>query len=217
MRDDEQLQRDLTKIALVSLDGRDFVLAGSGAIREHGLVDRLTHDVDLFTDNPDAAAFDDGVDGLVDELRRAGYGVDERRRAVLFATLAITAADGRTVEMDLGQDWREREPARFAVGPVLSVEDAVASKLDALYTRRETRDYIDVDAIRSSGRFTDAELLELTARRDRGFDVPMLIPQLEWVTRIGPVRFAEYGIDEAGHAALTSRFLAWADELRTAD
>ena len=48
MNDDEELQRDLTRVALTALDGRAFALAGSGAIREHGMVDRLTHDVDLF-------------------------------------------------------------------------------------------------------------------------------------------------------------------------
>jgi hypothetical protein len=40
-------------MALRSLDGTSFVLAGSGAMREHGLVDRPTEDVDLFTDGRD--------------------------------------------------------------------------------------------------------------------------------------------------------------------
>lgn len=129
--------------------------------------------------------------------------------------LVITTQDGRTVDMDLGYDWREREPARLAVGPVLNVEDAVATKINALYSRQEARDYIDVDAIRSSGRFTDAELIAATARRDAGFETPMFIRQLERIERIEPIRFEEYGVDAAALQALTARFLAWATELRS--
>ncbi|WP_290806111.1 nucleotidyl transferase AbiEii/AbiGii toxin family protein [Herbiconiux sp.] len=214
MRDDEQLQRDLTGIALGALEGHSFALAGSGAIREHGLVDRLTHDVDLFTNSYDLESFNTAVDGLLKELRGGGYGVDELRRDGLFCQLVIHTDDGRSVDMDLGYDWRAQEPARLALGPVLNLEDAVATKVNALYSRQEARDYIDVDAIRSSGRFTDAELIEATARRDDGFETSMFIRQLEQVIHIEPERFAEYGVDESGQALLTSRFLAWAEKLR---
>ena len=44
-------QREVARIALDSLEG--FALAGSGAIREHGVIDRPTEDVDLFTANAD--------------------------------------------------------------------------------------------------------------------------------------------------------------------
>ena len=46
MSEVEEPQREITRLALRSLDGTSFVLAGSGAIREHGLVDRPTEDVD---------------------------------------------------------------------------------------------------------------------------------------------------------------------------
>jgi hypothetical protein len=36
----------MTRVALTVLHGRGFALAGSGAIREHGIVDRPTRDVD---------------------------------------------------------------------------------------------------------------------------------------------------------------------------
>lgn len=65
--------------------------------------------------------------------------------------------EGRSVDMDLAVDWREKQPVALSIGPVLSLEDAVGSKLSALYTRNEARDYIDVDSIRASGRFTDVE------------------------------------------------------------
>ncbi|MHB1173268.1 MAG: nucleotidyl transferase AbiEii/AbiGii toxin family protein [Lacisediminihabitans sp.] len=202
MKDDEDLQRELTRVALTALDGRSFALAGSGAIREHGIVDRLTHDVDLFTNDTDPAAFDSAVEELIGELRRAGYDVDDVRRASQFAQLRVTTVEGRSVDMDLAVDWREREPVTLSVGPVLSVEDAMGSKVSALYTRTEARDYIDVDAIRSSGRFSDAELMAAAADRDAGFEVEMFGSQLEQIHRITPDRFAEYDVDSSQFDAL---------------
>ena len=51
-------------MALRSLDGTSFVLAGAGAIREHGLVDRPTEDVDLFTSDVDLPRFSSAVTPL---------------------------------------------------------------------------------------------------------------------------------------------------------
>lgn len=41
------VQRKVARIALAGVAG--FALAGSGAIREHGVIDRPTEDIDLFT------------------------------------------------------------------------------------------------------------------------------------------------------------------------
>lgn len=95
MSDEKELQRELTRVALDALDGHAFALAGSGAIREHGIVDRATQVIDLFTNDMEAAAFDSAVDELTDELRRAGHSVDEVRRAPQFAQLRVTTAEGR--------------------------------------------------------------------------------------------------------------------------
>ena len=214
MNDDEELQRELTRVALAALEGRAFVLAGSGAIREHGLVDRLTHDVDLFTNNFDPSAFELAVDHLMGELRRSGYDVDEVRRSSQFAQLRIATAANRCIDLDLAVDWRERDPVVLSVGPVLSLEDAVGNKVGALYTRAEARDYIDVDAIRASGRFTDSELMTAAADRDAGFDVIMFASQLEQVQRITADRFVEYGVGAAQLDRLKARFMQWAAELR---
>ena len=50
MSRDQEEQRRITRLALEAAgDEAGFALAGSGAIREHGLIDRPTEDVDLFT------------------------------------------------------------------------------------------------------------------------------------------------------------------------
>ena len=49
MSAEEDLQREIARAALRALHGTGSALTGSGAIREHGLVDRSTREVDLFT------------------------------------------------------------------------------------------------------------------------------------------------------------------------
>jgi predicted nucleotidyltransferase component of viral defense system len=40
------------------------------------------------------------------------------------------------------------------VGPVLHIDDVVAGKMSALFTRAEPRDFLDVDASVETGRYT---------------------------------------------------------------
>lgn len=213
MSEDRGLQFEVARTILAAAGEHGFVLAGSGAIREHGIVDRLTRDVDLFTNRYDAAEFNRAVSEASVVLAGAGYSVEERRRAEYFVHLNVTAADGRQVDVDFAYDWRGAEPALLQVGPVLSVDDAVASKTNAVYTRLEVRDFIDLDAIRSSGRYTDDELLRLVADRDDGFDRKIFAQQLQQVNRIRDDRFAEYGIDTDEATALRARTTEWADRL----
>ena len=65
------VQREVTRIALDGLAG--FALAGSGAIREHGLIERPTEDVDLFTTNQDVTAFSDAVTQVVSRLQESSF------------------------------------------------------------------------------------------------------------------------------------------------
>lgn len=200
-------------LVLRSIAGQGFVLAGSGAIREHGLVDRATRDVDLFTNRYDAALFRTAVVDALSALAAHGHRVEVRRQDDLFAQLLVTTPQGDRIEMDFGYDWRGQVPADLSIGPVLSADDAVASKLDALDGRLEVRDFIDVDAIRTSGRWTDAALLRLVAERDDGYDPVLFAQQLRLVTRVTDDRFAEYGIAPTEVAALRDRALTWAGQL----
>lgn len=214
MSTDEELQRDVTRAALRALDGTRFALAGSGAIREHGIIDRPTQDIDLFTSDVDAARFDDAVGFVIDELRSRGHNVDELRRVEQFARLHVTTPEGRFIEIDMGVDSREGVPVMLSIGPVLSLDDAVGNKVSALYSRAEARDYLDVDSIRASGKFTDAELIAAASERDPGFEVPMFIVQLDGAQRLRPERVADYGVWPDQLEAIKERFGQWAAELR---
>jgi hypothetical protein len=61
----------------------------------------------------------------------------------------------------------------------------------ALYSRGEVRDDIDVDAIRASGWFSDAELMSAAQARDPGFEVDVFAQQLARIENIAPRRFEE--------------------------
>lgn len=212
---DVEYQRDVTRLALTALAGGGFALAGSGAIREHGIIDRPTQDIDLFTSVTSAEAFAASTTRLAAAMREAGLVVVARRSAPQFANFSVTSPTGQTVEVDLGVDWRAAEPVTLSIGPVLSLEDAVGSKVVAVYSRAEVRDYLDLDAIRESGRFTDGELLDLAADRDPGFEVEIFAGQLEQINRLtSTLRVEEYGVGEQDLAKLKSRLSGWAGELR---
>lgn len=142
-----------------------FALAGSGAIREHGLTDRPTQDVDLFTMKVTEALLAGTVDHAKAALTEHGYDASLARRAALFARLIVTKGD---------EQHRGRPRSRlarphlvmFEIGPVLAIDDVVANKVGALHSGAVARDFLDVDSIRRSERFTDPRLLQLAAEHD---------------------------------------------------
>lgn len=202
------VQREVVRIALAGVAG--FALAGSGAIREHGMIERPTEDVDLFTTNQDVTAFSAAVDQVTDQLRGSGYQVDQSRRAAQFARLHVATKDGLQLDVDLGVDWRQDDPVFLSVGPVLSVADAVGNKVSALYSRGEARDYLDVDAIRASGRFSDDQLVTAAAERDAGFEVGVFAQQLAAASRLQPAQVVRYGVTADQLEAVKARCVEWA-------
>lgn len=123
---DLAVQQEVARIALAVVQG--FALAGSGAIREHGVIDRPTEDVDLFTTSQDVTEFSAAVDAVTEQLRGSGFTVDQIRRAPQYARLHVATNDGRQLDVDLGVDWRHDDPVRLDVGPVLSLADAVGNQ-----------------------------------------------------------------------------------------
>ncbi|MCW1069353.1 hypothetical protein OJ604_11145, partial [Streptococcus anginosus] len=82
------------------------------------------------------------------------------------------------------------------IGPVLAEEDAAGSKVAALYSRAESRDYLDVDSLRRSGRYTDDQLITLAKDSDLGFDMGFFIQRLEACAYVDFDEVAQYGISE---------------------
>ena len=69
---ESELQQAITRIALAASGSSGFALAGSGAIREHGVISRVTEDVDLFTSDTNEGTFSDAVNRVADALQTNG-------------------------------------------------------------------------------------------------------------------------------------------------
>ena len=72
----EIFQAEVAWTALAGIGGQGFALAGAGALIAHGLIDRLTQDLDLFSPMPGGAGHVAGT--LQRALEAAGFqvGVD---------------------------------------------------------------------------------------------------------------------------------------------
>lgn len=209
-------QRRLAHEALNVLEPYGFALAGSGAIREHGLINRPTEDIDLFTVMRFESDFPQAVRDLETYLHQHGYEINIYRQTPTFCQIAVTDTHGQALNIDLGIDWRANPPTRLAVGSVLSRDDAVGNKVAALYSRGEPRDFYDVDAIRQSGIYSDEALLQLAQNADPGFEPSMFANRLASATRLHPRSFEAYGISSGDVDELRQRCQAWAHSILAA-
>ena len=191
----DDAQRVATQLALSVLDADGFILAGGQALAEHGVTSRMSDDIDLFAQyrSHTPETFAASVDKITNALAEAGYSVEVTRRYEEFASLTVTKFQTAVV-IDLGLDWWENKPAIVDVGPVMSLEDSVASKLLTVYSRGYARDYLDAYSILNSKRFTPQQLIALCQRRDPHLDLDMLAAAMTGHRALAPTEFIKYGL-----------------------
>ncbi|MBG0563179.1 hypothetical protein [Actinoplanes aureus] len=91
--------RELAEIALRAPGGGyGLALAGGYAVREHGMGNRPSGDVDLFTDWQRRADFPAAADLVIEALTDNGFVVDVLARADTFARLLVSRPDELDVE-----------------------------------------------------------------------------------------------------------------------
>jgi predicted nucleotidyltransferase component of viral defense system len=208
----DPLQERLAHVALHVIGDRGFVLGGGHAIELHHLSARPSEDIDLFSaerGSPDAVA-----DDVLNAYRHEGFEVAVRVRSADLVQLQVTDAQAGSCLVDLGVFWRARSPVLMEIGPVLHPDDAVAGKVDALYNRWAPRDFLDVDAILASGRYTQQQLLTVAAEHNPGFAPAMFAQSLSYLHRIPDREFTAYGASEDQITAMRKRFAAWEKELQ---
>jgi hypothetical protein len=207
----------IAEIALRAAGPFGFALAGGYAVQAYGIGVRPSGDVDLFTDWQRRADFPAAVDAVVAAFAERRCAARVVARGEGFARLLVTApgATGEDAEdkVELSADWRAHPPVLLDVGPVLHVDDAVANKMCALYGRALPRDFLDIDAVVCSGRFTRERLLDLAANADGGFDPTMFAYALGALTQITDAAFAAYGATDEQVSDLRQRFAQWREEL----
>lgn len=202
----------LARIALADLESYGFCLAGGYAVHVHGLVERPSEDIDLFTSRAYVADFPRAVQVAVAAFETAGLSISVELATDEFARMHVSEP-GVTSKVELGVDWRAHPPMRLSIGPVLHVEDAIANKMCALYSRAQARDFIDIGAVADSGRYAPNEMLELARNHDPGFDDIYFAVALRQIAHLPDAEFTVYGLSLDETAALRTWAQRWADEL----
>lgn len=132
---------------------------------------RLSEDIDLFS--PERGSPSVVADDLINGYEREGFKVAVRRRTPDLVQLEVTDASDQRCNDDLGVFWQARSPVLLEIGPVLHPDDAVAGKMDALFNRWAPRDFLDIDAILASGRYTTQQLPAVAGEHNPGFSPAM--------------------------------------------
>lgn len=211
--------RKLAEIALSVAGDQGFALAGGYAIQAHGIGNRPSGDVDLFTDWHRRADFPAAVKAVIAALEQHGYVVSTTRSNDTFAQLTVSSPnepDSPADKVEMSADWRAHPPVMLEVGPVLHPDDAVANKMCALFGRAFARDFLDIDATITSGRYTRRRLLELASKADNGFDYKYFAEALGVLRQLSNNDFAKYGINAKELEAMRGRFANWRQELQSA-
>ncbi len=171
----DALQADVARIALTAAQEHGFALAGGNALVAHGVLERATEDVDLFTPEPGGPGA--VIDTVRAALEEAGYAVEVTRPPEVhhgeFARLAVTRGDqgvaalvGRGLPRDfidvaasLGRYSRPKlMRLAFIRDPGLRVEDfaSAARRLDHLPADMFAVHGLDSAAVAElRGRFAD--------------------------------------------------------------
>jgi predicted nucleotidyltransferase component of viral defense system len=191
-----------------------LVLTGGYAVQAHGLVERLSRDVDVATNSniPMASI----AAALIDGLAQRGWEVEVIGIDPLSARLMVTdpALVGQSSELDILKEAFEPPPDITPYGPVLPLDAVIGTKVRALASRGLPRDLIDIHA--ASKLRSNAELEALGERyaRDDEFSLTELADRLDGTEWYDDQAFAEYGISAEDIASIRRWAQAWSDDIR---
>jgi Nucleotidyl transferase AbiEii toxin, Type IV TA system len=173
-------------------------LAGGGAMLAHGLVNRPTADIDLFS--PDEADVQQLRGELVAALAVDGLEVETEVDTDSFVRLGVEDGSGSRLEVEIAWDARLFPPVRMQVGPVISESELAADKTLALFGRAYARDLVDVAAL--VDRLGASTVLDLAAAKDGGFSIAVFARALEVAARRPDEKFRRLGLGEQETAEL---------------
>jgi nucleotidyltransferase AbiEii toxin of type IV toxin-antitoxin system len=210
------LHRAVAAIALRAAAPHGFALAGGNALMAHGIIDRPTQDVDVFSDEQGAVeAAADAVQGALlgagfeaerrddtDGLAEVFYGMGEG-----LAEWMVTGPDGEQMMLQLAYFDRARNPVIMDVGPVLDLEDVVGGKVCALASRAEPRDYVDTSAV--LGHYTIDQVIGFARRLDPGLTDRDFADAGQRLDQWGDGVFRPFGLGPREVVSLRKRFASW--------
>jgi hypothetical protein len=210
------LHRAVAAIALDASAPHGFALAGGNALIAHGITDRPTQDVDVFSDEQgsveaaagavenalQAAGFRAERRGETDDLSDVFYGMGEG-----LAEWIVTAPGGEQMMLQMAYFDRTRSPVIMDVGPVLDLEDVVGGKVCALASRAEPRDYLDTAA--ALERYSIEQVISFARRLDPGLTDRDFADAGSRLDQWGDGVFRAFGLAPRDIVRLRTRFAAW--------
>jgi hypothetical protein len=211
-----ELQREVAAVALRAAARHGFALAGGNALIAHGIIDRPTDDVDLFSDQEaGVAAAAQAVEGA---LREAGFHAERQDKAggleEIFegmgeglAEWVITSPGGQQTMLQMAYFDRSHGPVTMDVGPVLDLEDLAGWKVVALVSRVEPRDYVDTAA--TLQHYAVDQLIGFARQLDPGLEDRDFADAGRQLDRMPDGVFARYGLGPKDVARLRERLAAW--------
>jgi hypothetical protein len=211
-----EFQRRVATIALAACRELGFALAGGQALIAHGIVNRATEDIDIFTDDREGVRRASHT--VTAALIAAGYAVSPCQRwPSLTGCLPASAttwpswrseAATTIVRVQLARFDRHRAPVVMDIGPVLHVDDVLGSKVATLAARAEPRDYIDVAAALRVR--TADDLRRLARQADPTVSDEELRAAMTRLDRLDDSVFTDlYGLSKEAADALRSAFADW--------
>ena len=212
----DELQREVATIALGAAARHGFALAGGNALIAHGIIDRPTDDVDLFSDQETGVAA--AAQAVEDALHEAGFQAERQDKAggleEIFEGMAeglaewiITAPGGKQTMLQMAYFDRNHGPVTMEVGPVLDLEDLAGWKVVALVSRVEPRDYADTAA--ALRHYTVDQLISFARRLDPGLESRDFADAGRQLDLMPDGVFTRYGLSPQDVASLRVRFAAW--------
>jgi hypothetical protein len=135
------LHRRLLRDVLEIGNAFPFVITGGYAVQAHGLVDRLSRDIDVATNSsiPMTSLAERLVSGLVERGWQVQViGVDP----VSARFMATDPGTGEECEVDILKEGFNRPPEATPYGPVLALDDVIGTKVRALADRGYPRDLV---------------------------------------------------------------------------
>ncbi|MEU8466439.1 nucleotidyl transferase AbiEii/AbiGii toxin family protein [Streptomyces sp. NPDC029006] len=188
-----------------------LVLAGGYALQAHGLLRRPHADLDLATES--SGAMEDIAAAVGAALEARGRQVRTGAGTALTAQLTVTdPVSGEECALTLHREVFWQPPELTGYGLALSLEDAVGTKIRALYDRGAAVDLVDARA--AAARFSLPRLEELGRRHAHDpFDLPTLQSRLTGTDFYADADFLRLGLDGERIAALRAWAQHWSDDI----
>lgn len=209
-------QRQVAQLIGQALQPFGFALGGGQALQAHKIVDRLSRDLDNYTESMDPQIYENAEHAVVAAIAGHGYTTQVMLRDSWFRQIIVTdPATNEDVGVDLGYDHRKNSPVFITgIGPVLDIHDVVTGKVRALVDRRAERDYMDIDAILRSGGWTVQPLLEILRDIRPELSPADFADILSKADEGDPEEYAALGMTLAAMQGMFSRLNAVAGSIR---